>query len=463
MALLGDFPLRGLAYRRALNELVTNPMEQLVSLERFLVWYDRFETAEREKVELQRAKQRAQAELRAQQEAQAAAREKQRRRRKQMRTLNVMNEHAAAMTEHEAQQQREKKIAVLFKTFDTDGSGLLDESELLQLTKALGHEMDAAQVSRMMKVMDSSGDGRINLEEFLAFWKAFEHRRPAAVDAAILNQTRRDAVSEPAAAGEAVPPPQHLTTKDAVASLAVSLEMVKDRALKLTLADLKGFLTDWRDDLVEKRIEQQAALDEAEALQKWRELHAFVPTRKRVYGPKRLDVTWIEPEVVDCVAAIIADVGLRFDPPLKPDAAQRIQALVRGHLARKRVHQLVRTRFEQHIDPQTRLFYFTDNLTGQVLLTRPLYTTSTSSIAPLERDDCTTKAERYQFDKRLAELRAKKRFYDQVCLPALSSTRGSNPGDVTRSHKSKLLISTVRCWHPAHFTCSTWPHSSSNA
>ncbi|KAG6587310.1 Calmodulin (EF-Hand superfamily) [Phytophthora cinnamomi] len=269
VALLGEFPLRGLAYRRALNELVADPMEQLVSLERFLVWYDRFESAEREKMELQRAKQRAQAELRAQHEAQAAARDKQRRRRKQMRTLNVMNDQAAAMTEHETQQQRDKKIAVLFKTFDTDGSGLLDEDELLQLTKALGHDMDAAQVNRMMKVMDSSGDGRINLEEFLAFWKAFEHRHPAPVSAAMLNQTRRDAVSEPATAVEAAPPPQPLSTSDAVASLAVNLEMVKDRALKLTLADLKGFLSDWRDDVVEKRIEQQAEHDEAEALKKW--------------------------------------------------------------------------------------------------------------------------------------------------------------------------------------------------
>ncbi|KAE9302770.1 hypothetical protein PF008_g22401 [Phytophthora fragariae] len=452
-ALLGEFPLRGLAYRRALNELMADPMEQLVSLERFLVWYDRFEAAEREKMELQRAKQRAQAELRAQQEAQAAARDKQRRRRKQMRTLDVMNEHAAAVTEHEAQQQREKKIAVLFKTFDTDGSGLLDESELLQLTKALGHEMDAAQVSRMMKVMDSSGDGRINLEEFLAFWKAFEHRRPAAVDAAILNQTRRDAVSEPATAAEA---PQHLNTRDAVASLAVSLEMVKDRALKLTLGDLKGFLNDWRDDLLEKRIEQQAELDEAEALKKWRELHAFVPSRKRVYGAKRLDVTWIEPEVVDCVAAIIADIGLHIDPPRKPDAAQRIQALVRGHLARKRVLKLVRTRFEKHIDPQTRLFYFTDTLTGQVLLKRPLYPTSTSSSVPLERDDCTSKAEKYQFDKRLAELRAKKRFYDQVCMPTLSPSSESNPDEMKQSkaayqHRPMLASSAFYMYDVATF------------
>ncbi|KAG7384360.1 hypothetical protein PHYPSEUDO_002767 [Phytophthora pseudosyringae] len=417
--LLGEFPLRGLAYRRALNELVADPMEQLVPLERFLGWYDRFETAEREKVELQRAKQRAQAELRAQHEAQAAARDKQRRRRKQMRTLNVMNEQATAITEHEAQQQREKKIAVLFKTFDTDGSGLLDENELLKLTKALGHEMDAAQVSRMMKVMDSSGDGHINLEEFLAFWKAFEHRRPASASAATLHQTRRDAVSKPETAVKAAPPPQHLNASDAVASLAVSLEMVKDRALKLTLADMRGFLSDWRDDLVEKRIEQQAEHDEGETLKKLRELRTFIPTKKRVYGAKRLDVTWIEPEVVDCVAAIIADVGVRFDPPLRPDAAQRIQALVRGQLVRKHALILVRNRFQMHTDLQTRLFYFTDTLTGNLLLTRPLYPTATSSTTPLERGDCTSKASKYQFDKRLAELCAKKRFYDHVCLPSV--------------------------------------------
>ncbi|KAF4315469.1 hypothetical protein G195_009682 [Phytophthora kernoviae 00238/432] len=158
--LLGEFPLRGLAYRRALNDLVRDPMEQLVSLERFLVWYDGFEKAEREKLELQRAKQRAQAELRAQHEAQAAARQKQRHHRKQMRTMDFMSEQATTVTEYEAQKQREKKISVLFKTFDADGSGLLDEQELLQLTKALGHDMDAAQVNRMIRVMDASGDGR---------------------------------------------------------------------------------------------------------------------------------------------------------------------------------------------------------------------------------------------------------------------------------------------------------------
>ncbi|GMF60733.1 unnamed protein product [Phytophthora fragariaefolia] len=436
VALLGEFPLRGLAYRRALNELVADPMDQLVSLDRFLVWYDHFETGEREKVELQRAKQRAQAELRAQHAAQVASREKQRRRRKQMRTLNVMNEQAAAITEYEAQQQREKKIAVLFKTFDTDGSGLLDENELLQLTKSLGHEMDAAQVSRMMKVMDSSGDGRINLEEFLAFWKAFEYRHPAAISAAVLNQTRRDAVSEPAAAVEPVPPLQHLTTSDAVASLAVSLEMIKDRALKLTLADLKGFLGDWRDDLLEKRIEQQAEHDEAEERKRWRELHAFIPTRKRVYGAKRLDVTWIEPEVVECAADIIADIRLHIDPPLKPDAAQRMQALARGHLARKHVLALVRTRFKKHIDPQTRLYYFTDIFTGHVLLTRPVDPTSTSSVVPFERDDCNSKAEKYHFDNRLAELRAKKRFYDSVCLSTLLHPKSD---ELNQSEKLKAV------------------------
>ncbi|KAG3115335.1 hypothetical protein PI125_g5643 [Phytophthora idaei] len=416
VALLGEFPLRGLVYRRALNELVTDPMDQLVSLKRFLNWYDTFEAAEREKLELQRAKQRAQAELRAQHEAQAAARDKQRRRRKQMRTLNVMNEQAAAITEHEAEQQRDKKIYVLFKTFDSDGSGALDENELLQLIKALGHDMDTAQVSRMMQVMDSSGDGRINLEEFLAFWKAFEHRRPAS-SAATLHQTRRDAVSKPATVETTAP---HLSTSDAVASLAVSLEMVKDRALKVTLGDLRGFLSDWRDDFMEKRIEHQAEHDEAETLKKWRELHQFIPTRKRVYGAKCLDVTWIEPEVVDCVAAIIVDIGIRIDPPLKPDAAQRIQALVRGHLARKFVFNLVCDRFQKQIDPQTRLLYFTDTFTGNILLTRPLYPISPSSMAPLEREDCSTKAEKYQFDKRLAERRAKKNFYDQVCFPSLS-------------------------------------------
>ncbi|RLN57599.1 hypothetical protein BBJ28_00007515 [Nothophytophthora sp. Chile5] len=435
VALLGEFPLRGLAYRGALNELVTDAIQQLVSLERFLVWYDVFEAQEREKQELKRAKQRAEAELNAQHAAQSAAREKQRRHRRQQLTLTSMTQQATAMTELEAQQLREKKVAVLFKTFDTDGSGFLDEQELLRLTKALGYDMEETQVNRMMQVMDVSGDGHVSLPEFLSFWTTFEHRRPVVTSPVSLHQTRRDAVAEPVAA-----PAPHLSTGDAVASLAVSFEMVKDRALKLTLADLRGFLGDWRDDLLEKRMDQQQHKLEMDEVRARRELQAFIPSKTRFYGSKRLDVTWIEPEVMDCMKELLVDVKRRFYPPLKPDAAQTIQAFGRGLVTRQRVLKHVQERFQTHVDVSTRLLYFTDIQTGQLRLTRPIFPTATSSEPPFELDDCTSKGEKYRFDKRMAELRAKKRFYDQLCVTPQRKDNQTDAAGAKRGYHHRPLL-----------------------
>ena len=148
----------------------------------------------------------------------------------------------------------------------------------------------------------------------------------------------------------------------------------------------------------------------------------------------RLDVTWIEPEVVDCVAAIIANVGRSFNPPLKPDAAQQIQALTRGRLQWKQAVNLVCSRFQTHIDPQTRLFYFVDSLTGRLLLTRPLAPTTTSSITPLERDVST----------------------DLISGWPSSTTKSAS----TISHVCILSnlhgINIALCWQLARCTCTMW-------
>ncbi|CEG37758.1 Calmodulin and related proteins (EF-Hand superfamily) [Plasmopara halstedii] len=337
VALLGDFLLRGLAYRQALYDLVADPMQQLVSLDQFLAWYDHFESTEQEKLEIVRANLHAEAQLRMQHEAKAAAEEEQFRR-KQM----ASNGLDVAITEYETEQQQDRKIAVLFNAFDADHSGLLNAGKLLSLIKALGHDMDIKQVTRLAKIIDTSGDGQINIEEFLAFWKTFKRGQP------IMHQF------------------QHHTVLESVSQVDAN-EVLTSIALK-----------------------------------------------KRVYGFKRFDVTTIEIEVVDCIRSIINDLKLRITPLLKPDAAQRIQALGRGHLARKGVFRLVCSRYNMHVDTTTRLFYFTDIQTGNVLFTRPLYPTSTSAVAPFEKNDCFSKAHRSRYKHRPMLAYSAFYFYDVV-------------------------------------------------
>lgn len=410
VALLGDFSLRGLAFRHALNELVVDPMQHVVSLDCFLVWYDHFERAEQDKVASVRAKLHAQAEL----GAQLAAREQPFHR--------ALNEHDVVTSEHEIEQQRDTEIAVLFNTFNTDQSGLLDVDELSLLLKALGCELSLSQVNRVMRGMDVSGDGRINLQEFLAFWKAFKHRRP---NVATRELTRHHVVLEPESQVATMP---YSLTRDVMFS---NFEMVKERAFESTRDDLRGCLTSFRDFCVDKQMQEHEG----------DKVHSIIPKKRRVYGVERLDVTWIDPEILDCVMAMIVEVKLRINPLLRPDATQRIQALVRGHLARKRVFAIVCNRYSMHFDVPTRLFYFIDTSTGSVLLTRPLYPTSPSANASLECNDCSTKAKKYLFDKRLIELRAKKKLYDQLYLPLLSCKHKSSARTSVYKHRATLVYS----------------------
>lgn len=423
VGVLGKYPLKGLAYRKALTHLVKDALSQEVQLNDFLAWYDGFEAAEREREAVEEAKARAQAEVLTQElKVKARAKEKQL---KAKRRLKL----AAKETPQSADDAGRKRIETLFRAFDANGSGFLDEKELQQLTKALGHEMDSAQVRQMMHVMDTSGDGQVTLDEFVTFWTAFQRAESSA-------KTRLAKGSSSAASTAPEAPPASplkskkipMTAVDASASLSVSFEMAKTRVLKFSLDDFRDALGDWKDELADKRDEKKKTRAAAEtALQeKRRRSVAFIPTRRRRYGTS-LDVTWIEPEVVECMADVIRCVTLATRPLLRPDAAQTIQTLARSYVTRQRVRRRIEARFLQHVDLHTKHYYYVDRETGSIALERPLFKFErVSSVAPFELDDCDVKCERYVFQKQQHEMSSKKQFFERNKL-AVATSRGERP------------------------------------
>lgn len=441
VAVLGKYPLRGLVYRNALKELVHSKEQQEVDVDEFLQWYERFEAAEREKEELEASRIKAQAALAAKESQAKAKRKAGKRRVGQPATTKPESEEAIL----------KRKIESLFKAFDTNGSGFLDEDELKQLTKALGHEMDDMQVHQMMQVIDSSGDHQVSLEEFMVFWTAFQRKHPTA---STLAASRRNAAL-PEATGSSTMN-EHINATEASASLAVSVELAKERILNFSLQDFKEALGDWKDELIDRRDARKKKLlvDQAEAEARERRMKAFIPTRKRRYA--YFDVTWIEPEVVDCVSNIIHRITLQPRKLMKGDAAQRIQTLARTYNARVRVFRMIQDRFHQRIDLHTKFFYYVDTRTARIHLERPIFRTRTSSVKPYYQEDCNSKVQTHQFVKKCQEMLQKKRFYDRNHLaPSLEAIGEHGVGrlyvpaalcvmDIVGSVKQRLLNGI---WH----------------
>lgn len=58
----------------------------------------------------------------------------------------------------------------LFEQADTDGSGVIDRSELVVILTELGHDTDEATVDEVMKEIDKDGGGEIEFDEFNEWW-----------------------------------------------------------------------------------------------------------------------------------------------------------------------------------------------------------------------------------------------------------------------------------------------------
>jgi len=73
----------------------------------------------------------------------------------------------------------EKTLREIFKAFDADGSGMIDQKELTDVMKAyfeaVGEPADEKKckdtAALIMKEIDTSGDGMISINEFVKAFK----------------------------------------------------------------------------------------------------------------------------------------------------------------------------------------------------------------------------------------------------------------------------------------------------
>jgi len=68
--------------------------------------------------------------------------------------------------EVEREERLERDRRALFRSFDLDGSGAIDDQELLHSLRKLGLQVDAPEASEILKALDTNGDGQLQLEEF---------------------------------------------------------------------------------------------------------------------------------------------------------------------------------------------------------------------------------------------------------------------------------------------------------
>lgn len=60
----------------------------------------------------------------------------------------------------------------IFKSFDRDGSGSIDRTELSRLLEALDQPLEEEDLEIALSVIDSNGSGRVSWHEFKAWWSA---------------------------------------------------------------------------------------------------------------------------------------------------------------------------------------------------------------------------------------------------------------------------------------------------
>ena len=71
------------------------------------------------------------------------------------------------------EREMESRLRRKFRKLDADGSGALDQDEVMRLIEAMGVSLSKRQTAAAMVVMDNDGDGEIDFEEFSAWWKEF--------------------------------------------------------------------------------------------------------------------------------------------------------------------------------------------------------------------------------------------------------------------------------------------------
>eukprot|EP00658_Telonema_sp_P-2_P056001 TRINITY_DN444_c0_g2_i1.p1 TRINITY_DN444_c0_g2~~TRINITY_DN444_c0_g2_i1.p1 ORF type:complete len:170 (-),score=69.74 TRINITY_DN444_c0_g2_i1:418-927(-) len=78
---------------------------------------------------------------------------------------SAAKQRAEKMTGLDEQQKAE--LAEAFSLFDSDGSGMIDFTEMKLAMTALGFEVKDSEINKMITDMDKDGDATVDLEEFM--------------------------------------------------------------------------------------------------------------------------------------------------------------------------------------------------------------------------------------------------------------------------------------------------------
>ena len=63
-----------------------------------------------------------------------------------------------------------------FNLFDADKYNRVNSSEILNLIKLVGGQVDCPHIQAMVKACDNNNEGSLGMEEFLEQWKVFKER-----------------------------------------------------------------------------------------------------------------------------------------------------------------------------------------------------------------------------------------------------------------------------------------------
>jgi Ca2+-binding EF-hand superfamily protein len=64
-----------------------------------------------------------------------------------------------------------EKISSAFNKFDSDGSGLIEQTEMKEIARSLGENPDTDEFKYAMLALDKNNDGNISINEFVLWWK----------------------------------------------------------------------------------------------------------------------------------------------------------------------------------------------------------------------------------------------------------------------------------------------------